>query len=319
MKLAHDPRAQELLVERALRPLDDNEHWELRQLDAEDDDSFDLAAAGLAVAMTPIEPMPAELAAKVWASSPGFEAMKTIAGGSLTDMKPPGGLLPGAIRTLPGVVAELPRATTPPPVAQTPPQPQQAIPQPMPRPAPISDLERARERKRSRFATIVPWLAAAACLALAIGTFLWARDQKAGSEIAATPPLAVARDQLLANAPDVTKSDWTATTDPAAKGASGDVVWSQREQRGYMRFVGLEVNDAKQFQYQLWIFDKNRDDKYPIDGGVFDVTAAGEVIVPITAKISVDEAVLFAVTVERPGGVVVSKRERIVVTAARKT
>lgn len=318
MKLAHDPRARELLVERALRPLDDNEHWELRQLDAEDDESFDLAAAGLAVAMTPIEPMPAELAAKVWASSPGFEAMKTIAGGSLGDMKPAGGLLPGAIRTLPGVVAELPRATTPPPVAQTPPQPPQVM-QPMPRPAPVSDLERARERKRSRSATIVPWLAAAACLALAIGTLLWARDQKAGPEVAATPSLAVAREQLLANAPDVTKIDWTSTTDPAAKGASGDVVWSQREQRGYMRFVGLAVNDAKQFQYQLWIFDKNRDDKYPIDGGVFDVTAAGEVIVPITAKISVDEAVLFAVTVERPGGVVVSKRERIVVTAARKT
>ena len=41
-------------------------------------------------------------------------------------------------------------------------------------------------------------------------------------------------------------------------------------------------------------------------------------IIPITAKLSVDEPVLFAVTIEKPGGVVVSKRERIVVTAAPK-
>ena len=50
---------------------------------------------------------------------------------------------------------------------------------------------------------------------------------------------------------------------------------------------------------------------------MFDVTSAGEVIVPITAKLRVDDATLFAVTVEPPGGVVVSKREHIVVTAAR--
>ena len=53
-----------------------------------------------------------------------------------------------------------------------------------------------------------------------------------------------------------------------------------------------------------------------VDGGVFDVTSTGEVIVPITAKLRVDDATLFAVTVEQPGGVVVSKREHIVVAAA---
>jgi hypothetical protein len=57
-------------------------------------------------------------------------------------------------------------------------------------------------------------------------------------------------------------------------------------------------------------------DPAPVDGGVFDVTSAGEVIVPISAKLPVSGAVLFAATVEAPGGVVVSKRERIVVTAA---
>ena len=42
----------------------------------------------------------------------------------------------------------------------------------------------------------------------------------------------------------------------------------------------------------------------------------GEVVVKISPKLYVHEPVLFAVTVEAPGGVVVSKRERIVVTAA---
>jgi hypothetical protein len=48
---------------------------------------------------------------------------------------------------------------------------------------------------------------------------------------------------------------------------------------------------------------------------VFDVTSGGEVIVPIHAKLKVTKPTLFAVTVEKPGGVVVSKRERIVVLA----
>ena len=51
---------------------------------------------------------------------------------------------------------------------------------------------------------------------------------------------------------------------------------------------------------------------------MFDVAGSGELIVPITTKLHVDQPVLFAVTIEKPGGVVVSKRERIVVTAAPK-
>ena len=42
-----------------------------------------------------------------------------------------------------------------------------------------------------------------------------------------------------------------------------------------------------------------------------------DVIVAINPKLHVNDATLFAVTVEKPGGVVVSKRERIVVTAQR--
>ncbi len=83
-----------------------------------------------------------------------------------------------------------------------------------------------------------------------------------------------------------------------------------------MRFAGLAPNDRSKTQYQLWIFDKARDARYPVDGGVFDVPPGGDVVVPIEAKLHVGAPVLFAVTVEKPGGVVVSERKRIVVTAA---
>ena len=78
-----------------------------------------------------------------------------------------------------------------------------------------------------------------------------------------------------------------------------------------MRFRNLPVNQPTREQYQLWIFSKNQDDATPIDGGVFDVDAEGEVIVPIDAKLRADDVYLFAVTIEKPGGVVVSSRGRL--------
>lgn len=121
-----------------------------------------------------------------------------------------------------------------------------------------------------------------------------------------------ARAQLMQAAEDLLRVDWTATEDQAAQGATGDVVWSNAAQEGYMRFVGLAANDTSQSQYQLWIFDTEQDDKYPIDGGVFDIPAgADEVIVPIAAKLDVTRPYMFAITVEKPGGVVVSSRERL--------
>ena len=82
-----------------------------------------------------------------------------------------------------------------------------------------------------------------------------------------------------------------------------------------MKFSGLPVNDKDKETYQLWIFDEAQGDETPVDGGVFDISKEGEVIVPIDAKIAVTGAKMFAVTVERPGGVVVSKREKIVALA----
>lgn len=124
------------------------------------------------------------------------------------------------------------------------------------------------------------------------------------------------RGRLVAQS-EAVRLDWTATEDPAAASATGDVVWSTAEQAGVMRFAGLAPNDPAVSQYQLWIFDATRDERFPVDGGVFDVPAAGgDVLVPIRAKIAVRQPTLFAVTVEPPGGVVVSDRERIVLVAS---
>lgn len=166
------------------------------------------------------------------------------------------------------------------------------------------------------------WVAAAAAAVLAVVG--WTRPPRIVErvqvvEVRPPPPreptLAELRAALLSGAPDVQTAAWSATPDPAAKGASGDVVWSPSRQQGYLRIRGLAANDPRILQYQLWIIDGKRDPAQPVDGGVFDVVD-GEVVIPIRAAIRVFEPKLFAVTVERPGGVVVSKRERMVLTAA---
>jgi hypothetical protein len=77
------------------------------------------------------------------------------------------------------------------------------------------------------------------------------------------------------------------------------VVWSPSAQRGFMRFGGLPPNDPTKTQYQLWIFDRQRDQALPVDGGVFDVTSTGEVIIPITGKLRVSRGEHIAVIVAR--------------------
>jgi len=50
----------------------------------------------------------------------------------------------------------------------------------------------------------------------------------------------------------------------------------------FLRLKGYVANDPAGAQYQLWIFDAARDDRYPVDGGVFDVPAGrDEVLIPV--------------------------------------
>ncbi len=184
---------------------------------------------------------------------------------------------------------------------------------------PVDSVRDSRSPAPRRTSWRMAVTAAAIVLAFVGGRWLLPGTSDVGDSVVPGPgttELVAQRTNLMAKASDLMSLDWTATDDPAAARATGDVVWSHTQQEGYMRFRGLAANDVSAQQYQLWVFDTARDDRYPVDGGVFDIPAGvDEVIVPIDPKVFVNEAVLFAVTVERPGGVVVSDRERIVVLA----
>ncbi|MEL6104426.1 MAG: anti-sigma factor [Planctomycetota bacterium] len=152
---------------------------------------------------------------------------------------------------------------------------------------------------------LVAWFCAAACL-----IFAFSVAQPYESETS----LAQSRSKLLAT-PDVVLVDWAAAKTPFDAPVEGDVVWDNDSQTGFMRFVDMPVNDPTVEQYQLWIIDPDRDDE-PIDGGVFDITESGEVLVEINAKLAVINPAAFAITIEKPGGVVVSTQDRLPLIAA---
>ncbi len=169
------------------------------------------------------------------------------------------------------------------------------------------------------------WLgwAVAALAVVALSFNLYLTQFNPEPQVAQNPPVeqtkpktpAEMRKDLMASAPDLEKASWSAGKMLELKDVSGDVVWSDKEQAGYMRLKGLPANDPNKEQYQLWIYEENQGDKTPIDGGVFDVAENGEVIVPIEAKLRAKNPKMFAITIEKPGGVVVSKGEKLAVIA----
>lgn len=180
--------------------------------------------------------------------------------------------------------------------------------------------------KRSIFAWLGWAFAAAACVALAINIAMTrfpsnnvAADRPDQSSTPARPDPTKLRDELLAQA-GVVKAVWApGSKDVSMEKITGDVVWSDEKQAGYMKFHGLPVNDKGRSTYQLWIFEENQGKDTPIDGGTFDVDVNGDVTIPINAKYRTKNPTLFAVTVEKPGGVVVSKREKIAAIAKVET
>ncbi len=159
------------------------------------------------------------------------------------------------------------------------------------------------------------WLAAAAAVTLLLtGWNPFAESMKPVVDLTPEKVEPLSIDDQLANfanndTENLTRIDWSATGSNSA--TAGEVVWSDVLQRGFMVFEGLAPNDPSESQYQLWIFDTDAGQAHPVDGGVFDIAVDGKVIVPIDARIPVVKAVMFAITEERPGGVVVSDRKRL--------
>lgn len=162
------------------------------------------------------------------------------------------------------------------------------------------------------------WLVAAACLVLAFAGW-WPHL----TATPAMPPLSTQLDQFVRSTPDAVRAPWGDFNDlatgqaPEIPGVQGEVIWSDAEQRGFMVLTGLPVNDPAREQYQLWIVDAERGIDQRISGAVFDVPAgSGRVVVPIDPQLKVNQAAVFAVTIEKPGGVWVSDMTRRACLAA---
>ncbi|MFG0259444.1 MAG: hypothetical protein ACF8LK_03745 [Phycisphaerales bacterium JB041] len=133
------------------------------------------------------------------------------------------------------------------------------------------------------------------------------------------PPevLAINRQKLL-DVPDTVQIAWAPFDVEGGlaeqRQVTGDVVWNDALEEGYLRFVGLEPNDPNVEQYQVWVIDR-RGMEQKVSGGVFDVNERGEIIVPIDPSLDVSRVSLFAITIEEPGGTVVPDLRRRVVYA----
>ncbi len=137
--------------------------------------------------------------------------------------------------------------------------------------------------------------------------------QEPKSQVVVAPkPPSEAKDQLMRKASDLVESDFGGLAD--YRNMTGRVIWSDALQEGYMTLTNLPVNDPAAKQYQLWIVDPDRDEK-PVDGGVFDIAAAGTAVIPIRNPLTVTDPQAFVITMEQPGGVVVSKQQVVVAIA----
>ncbi|MEO6369295.1 MAG: anti-sigma factor [Steroidobacteraceae bacterium] len=172
-------------------------------------------------------------------------------------------------------------------------------------------------RPAAQRTALAGWWVAAASIVLAVAGW-WPR--LAGNPgVPATADAATGRTALL-SAPGTVKV--TLAPGPGAAGAAltGDVVFDPVTQRGYLLFRGIPANDPRLARYQLWIADKSRAQPEPVDGGVFDVapqaTAAGDVIIPFSARLPVGAPAAFVITEEQPAGVVVSKQEKVLAIGA---
>lgn len=127
-------------------------------------------------------------------------------------------------------------------------------------------------------------------------------------------PLLQKFESLIQGESDTQRLEFASASDPY-KGISGEVIWNDKKQEGYMSLENLAVNDPTKNQYQLWIVDPERDE-LPVDGGVFDITQKdGTQIIPIRNALAITKPVAFVITLEQPGGVVKSKQEIVVALA----
>ncbi len=286
MKSTIEETRLDLLCKQAVFGLDENEIEQLRELEknadvSADPQSLELTAAAISMVGLEIEPMPAHLESKILAS---YDKQLVMAKDA----------------------SEIPVEEN---IFTRPRQP-------------VVDDAASGSSNWNWF----PWaVAAAACVVLAVNIFTTRTTTDIADVPKPTPTVeqkltpAQLRQQLIETTPDIARAEWGKGNVAAIDAVSGDVVWSDTKQAGFLRVRGLPANDPTKETYQLWIFEDGKLEPHPKDGGVFDLTTTGEVIIPIDAKIAAKDPKVFAITIEKPGGVVVSSREKIAALAKSET
>ncbi len=347
-------RLHTLLTDRAIEGLDPRSEQELDLLlgDTPIDPSYEQAAAGIELALLPHdEPLPDRLTSKLFEQAEQYWGFAQARPGESTAARqrsarsarpepaPPQdtqhGYLPADLREEIELAGGPAHWTGPQPALNVPvvddrtnQEPSKAKRKREPEPEPDDEsgeftsqtsatnhtgvIDR-QDRAGGRFARLSAYVSAlAALVVLGIAIYLLWKSRSEGE----VDPAALQAQVEQAN--DHVQWELAATPeDPAVgEGAGGSVLWSSELQAGVMKLQGLAVNDPTEAQYQLWIIDETREGP-PVDGGVFNVTTDGqELVIPIDAKLLVGKPKAFAITVERPGGVVVSAQERVVMVAA---
>jgi anti-sigma-K factor RskA len=148
-------------------------------------------------------------------------------------------------------------------------------------------------------ANIGPWLAAAACLVLAIGVgYAYLRERaahgRAGVSLAALHDTIAARDSLVATllSPDAATAALAAT----GQAPSARLFWSPSRRRVVMAVFHLTPAPAGR-TYQLWAIAKGK----PVSIGTFNTSPDGRLVaeLPLPADLKFE---LTAVTEEPAGG-----------------
>ncbi len=287
-------RIDELLADRAVSRLDDGDAAELQRLlhaaGRAEDESLDLAAAALDLAMHPAElnaELPARLLAELDHDGAAWCAGVNAAGESV------------AGRIGPEVHVH------------------------------------GRETRSMRTPMVMGkrylrdwsgWMAAAACLAF--GVYAW--NNRASVNPGASKPITAGIGGELVESLKVKALDrinhWfnsgsevevvsLGTAKPEASPGDvslGEVFWNKCDRNGVLRVTGLPPSKPDQV-YQLWVYDRSRDTRYPVEGGRLRVEEGQtKVVIPIDPHMPVDDATLFAVTIEPERGTVVSQGEMLI-------
>lgn len=128
--------------------------------------------------------------------------------------------------------------------------------------------------------------------------------------------LSVKKAVLEFSSKDLIQYNWFAQTDDFCD-CSGNVIWSDDGQRGFITLAGLPMNDPSENQYQIWIVDPKMHAN-PVDGGVFNITSIDSpTVIPINPKLPIEKARGFAITLEQSGGVVISEQS-LILTAPKE-